>query len=116
MGASYAAALAPASTTASDAGANCGGSSICEHNRTRSQCKPCGGSSICEHNRRRSKCEKCFKLLQNARMEAYAAQLRQHRDEEQKKAGEKQQKTSAPFFFAPWLTKIIFNTFCPFLF
>ena len=29
---------------------------ICEHNRTRSQCKQCGVGGICEHNRRRSVC------------------------------------------------------------
>jgi hypothetical protein len=30
---------------------DCGGASICEHNRRRSRCKDCGGASICEHNR-----------------------------------------------------------------
>jgi len=28
---------------------DCGGSSICEHQRVRNKCKDCGGSSICEH-------------------------------------------------------------------
>ena len=37
----------------------CGGGSICEHGRRRSQCKECGGSSICEHGRRRSNCKDC---------------------------------------------------------
>jgi hypothetical protein len=37
----------------------CGGSQICEHNRVRSKCKECGGSQICEHNRVRSKCKEC---------------------------------------------------------
>ena len=37
----------------------CGGSSICEHGRQRSQCKECGGASICEHGRIRSKCKEC---------------------------------------------------------
>ena len=32
----------------------CGGGSVCEHGRQRSQCKECGGASICEHGRRRS--------------------------------------------------------------
>jgi len=38
---------------------NCGGGSICEHQRQRSQCKDCGGSSICEHQRRKSNCVAC---------------------------------------------------------
>jgi hypothetical protein len=38
---------------------DCGGASICEHNRQRSTCKDCGGASICEHNRRRSACKDC---------------------------------------------------------
>jgi hypothetical protein len=37
----------------------CGGSSICEHNRRRSECKQCGGASICEHNRQRRKYKQC---------------------------------------------------------
>ena len=37
----------------------CGGASICEHGRRRSQCKECGGGSICEHNRQRSRCKDC---------------------------------------------------------
>ena len=38
---------------------DCGGSSICEHGRQRSQCKECGGSGICEHGRQRSQCKEC---------------------------------------------------------
>ncbi len=38
---------------------DCGGASICEHDRQRAQCKDCGGASICEHNRVRSKCVDC---------------------------------------------------------
>ena len=37
----------------------CGGSQICEHIRLRSQCKECGGGAICEHNRRRTLCKEC---------------------------------------------------------
>ena len=37
----------------------CGGSSICEHNRIRINCIECGGSSICEHNRQRNGCKEC---------------------------------------------------------
>ncbi|EKX31631.1 hypothetical protein GUITHDRAFT_166852 [Guillardia theta CCMP2712] len=37
----------------------CGGRSICEHGRVRSQCKECGGRSICEHGRVRSRCKEC---------------------------------------------------------
>ena len=37
----------------------CGGASICEHGRRRSQCKECGGGSMCEHGRRRSECKEC---------------------------------------------------------
>ena len=37
----------------------CGGTSMCEHGRRRRQCKECGGSSICEHDRRRSRCKEC---------------------------------------------------------
>jgi len=37
----------------------CGGGSFCEHNRERSKCKECGGSQICEHNRVRSRCKEC---------------------------------------------------------
>ena len=38
---------------------DCGGASICKHNRVRSLCKDCGGASICEHNRVRSECKDC---------------------------------------------------------
>merc|ERR1712166_846071 len=38
----------------------CGGASICQHGRQRHQCKECGeGSSICQHRRQRSKCKEC---------------------------------------------------------
>ena len=37
----------------------CGGASICQHNRQRKQCKECGGASICQHARRRSTCKEC---------------------------------------------------------
>jgi ribosomal protein S27AE len=37
----------------------CGGTSICEHNRIRKQCKQCGGPRICAHNRQRSGCQQC---------------------------------------------------------
>ena len=30
---------------------DCGGSSICQHNRQRNYCKDCGGSAICKHGR-----------------------------------------------------------------
>ena len=33
----------------------CGGASVCQHNRERSKCKECGGEGICQPNRRRSK-------------------------------------------------------------
>jgi hypothetical protein len=36
----------------------CGGASVCDHNRQRSACKECGGASVCDHNRRRSACRK----------------------------------------------------------
>jgi hypothetical protein len=39
--------------------ADCGGSSLCKHQRQRSMCKDCGGSSFCEHQRRRSTCKDC---------------------------------------------------------
>jgi hypothetical protein len=35
------------------------GSSLCPHQRRRSQCKDCGGGSFCEHLRRRSTCKDC---------------------------------------------------------
>ena len=35
------------------------GTSICLHNRRRSECKDCGGASICQHNRQRSQCKDC---------------------------------------------------------
>jgi len=40
---------------------DCGGASICQHNRRRpgSTCKDCGGASICQHNRERSRCKDC---------------------------------------------------------
>ena len=38
---------------------DCGGHSICEHNRQKSRCKDCGGAFICEHNRERSTCKDC---------------------------------------------------------
>ena len=38
---------------------DCGGSSICEHQRMRSGCKDCGASSYCEHKRKRSTCREC---------------------------------------------------------
>jgi hypothetical protein len=37
----------------------CGGGSICEHQRLRSRCKECEGGSICEHQRLRSLCKTC---------------------------------------------------------
>ena len=37
----------------------CMGGSICEHSKNRSLCKPCGGKSICEHNKNRSLCKPC---------------------------------------------------------
>jgi len=37
----------------------CGGGSICQHKRVRSQCKECGGGSICQHGRRRGRCKEC---------------------------------------------------------
>jgi hypothetical protein len=37
----------------------CMGGSFCEHNKIRSYCKECGGGSICEHNNRRSTCKEC---------------------------------------------------------
>ena len=38
---------------------DCGGEGICQHNRRKSECKECGGRSICQHNRRRSRCTTC---------------------------------------------------------
>ena len=39
---------------------DCGGSSICEHERVRSKCKECGCSSgYCEHGRERRRCKDC---------------------------------------------------------
>ena len=37
----------------------CGGASICQHQRRRSRCKECGGGSICQHQRRRDTCKDC---------------------------------------------------------
>ena len=37
----------------------CGGKSVCQHNRVRSYCKDCGGGGLCHHNRVRSKCKEC---------------------------------------------------------
>ena len=37
----------------------CGGSSICQHGRRRSECKECGGAGICQHGRRRHQCKEC---------------------------------------------------------
>ena len=37
----------------------CGGASICQHQRRRSRCKDCGGGSICQHQRRRESCKEC---------------------------------------------------------
>jgi len=34
---------------------DCGGTSICQHNRQRSRCKDCGCASICQHNHIRSR-------------------------------------------------------------
>ena len=38
---------------------DCGGSSFCKHQRERNTCKDCGGAGICEHRRTRSKCKDC---------------------------------------------------------
>ena len=38
---------------------DCGGGSICQHQRQRSTCKDCGGGSICQHQRERSTCISC---------------------------------------------------------
>ena len=37
----------------------CGGGSICDHQRIRSDCRECAGPSICEHKCRRSLCKEC---------------------------------------------------------
>ena len=37
----------------------CGGASISQHQRIRSPCKECGGASICQHQRRRGNCKEC---------------------------------------------------------
>ena len=37
----------------------CGGGSICEHNRKRSVCKDCDGGSICEHKHQKAHCNYC---------------------------------------------------------
>ena len=45
---------------------------LCPHNRQRSKCKECGGASICEHKRRRSESklsysyEDCIDMLLKA--------------------------------------------------
>ena len=38
---------------------DCGGASICEHNRVRSKCVEFVGASICAHRRVRSACKDC---------------------------------------------------------
>jgi len=38
---------------------DCGGVSICEHDRQRSYCRDCVGNSICEHDRQRRYCKIC---------------------------------------------------------
>jgi len=38
---------------------DCGGKSVCEHNKVRSYCRDCGGGGLCHHNRVRSKCKDC---------------------------------------------------------
>jgi hypothetical protein len=40
----------------------CGGTSICEHGRTRTYCKECGGGSLCEHEKRKDRCADCAHL------------------------------------------------------
>ena len=42
--------------TVRGASQDCGGASICQHNRERSNYKDSGGAGICEHNRRRNTC------------------------------------------------------------
>jgi hypothetical protein len=37
----------------------CGGSSICEHNKIRYNCKQCCGGGICEHNLYKNTCAVC---------------------------------------------------------
>ena len=36
----------------------CGGASICQHNRVRHQCRDCGGEGICQHSIK-STCKEC---------------------------------------------------------
>ena len=38
---------------------DCKGSQICQHKRLRSHCKDCNRSAICQHERVRSKCKEC---------------------------------------------------------
>ncbi|KAJ3377189.1 hypothetical protein HDU92_008552 [Lobulomyces angularis] len=38
---------------------NSGGTSICEHDRRRYECRQCNGKGICEHQRVRSTCKEC---------------------------------------------------------
>jgi hypothetical protein len=37
----------------------CGGTSICQHNRSRTYCPDCNGGSLCEHKIRKDRCEIC---------------------------------------------------------
>ena len=52
------------------------GTSICEHNRERSVCKPCKGGSICTHNRVRSYCVHCSgsQICEHNRVRSYCVQ------------------------------------------
>jgi hypothetical protein len=52
------------------------GTSICEHNRERSVCKPCKGGSICTHNRVRSYCIDCSgsQICEHNRVRSYCVQ------------------------------------------
>ena len=40
---------------------DCGGSSICEHNRRRSVCRECGGGEICEHGKVRDSLQRMWR-------------------------------------------------------
>ena len=62
---------------------DCGGTSICEHNRRRSQCKDCEGASICEceHNRIRRHCRDCGGkgMYAHSRVGSNCKECKQHR-------------------------------------
>jgi hypothetical protein len=52
-------AVPSAVTGSGSVNADCGGTGVCVHGKSKYRCKECGGRGICAHNRQKAKCREC---------------------------------------------------------